>query len=502
MRWDAAPQPARRVYTVAELNQRIQAALREAFPETVWVRGEVQRLPPDAARRKHVYFELHGAGPGVGAAQYQIPVALLEWDRQRFDLGRYLDGRDPDLRLADRLEVCLECVVDFHPPFGKLSLRMVGVDKEFTLGRLEAQRRALLERLRREGLLERNRRLELVALPLRVGLVTAAGSAAERDFLTGLADSGYGFRVWRADCRMQGESTEAQVAAAVRGLAGLPLDVIVIARGGGSRADLSWFDLPEIAVAIATCPLPVVTAIGHEIDTAIADLVAHTRCKTPTAAAQLLVDRVDAARRRLDAAAARLAALAAARAAAARRRLRDVARGLERQVGRRVRGAAAALAGQRLRLIAAATGRLARARAGTDEAGRRLPRAARAVLGGGRARLEAPAGRLRPEALLAAWPRRRRDLDREEARVARLARAALGRAAARLDALAGQARLLDPQRLLGRGYTLTLDAGGRPLKSVAGLALGDRITTRFHDGEAASVVASLAPRPRGREEEG
>ncbi len=244
---------ARRVYTVAELNQAIQSALREAFPGTVWVRGEIQRLPPDAARRQHVYFELHqpGAGGAGAAAGFQIPAAILGWDRQRFGLGRYLDGSDPDLRLADKLEVCLECVVDFYPPYGKLSLKVVGVDREFTLGRLEARRRAVLAWLKQEGLLERQAALALPLLPTRVGLITSRGSAAEHDFLGGLAAAPCGFTVWRADCRMQGEATEPQVTAALRGLAARGVDVIVIARGGGSRADLSWFDQQGLCAAIA-----------------------------------------------------------------------------------------------------------------------------------------------------------------------------------------------------------------------------------------------------------
>jgi len=491
MRDDTAPAAARRVYTVAELNRAIQAALGEAFPGPVWVRGEVQRLPADAARRQHVYFELHQAGASGAAAGFQIPVAILGWDRQRFGLGRYLDGSDPDLRLADRLEVCLECVIDFYPPYGKLSLKVVGVDREFTLGRLEAQRREVLARLKGAGLLERNGALALAELPLRVGLITAAGSAAERDFLSGLAASGRGFTVWRADCRMQGESVEPQVTAALRGLAALGPDVIVITRGGGSRADLSWFDQLGLATAIALCPVPVVTAIGHEIDTAIADLVAHTRCKTPTAAAQLLVERVAAAAARVEGAAERLAVVGPARLAAARERLQRGAAGLERQVGRRVRDARVGLADRQARLAAAAGRRLAGARARQEDRERRLARGAPAAVAAARSRLDLAARALRPARLLAGWPGRRRELARAGGRLARLATVAIGAAGRRLDAASDKARLLDPERQLARGYTVTCDAAGRALGSAAGLAPGDRLTTRFRDGTVGSIVEGI-----------
>ncbi len=439
--------PARRVLSVAELNRAIKAALEASFPRTIWVRGEVQRLPGDAARREHVYFELHEAGGGAEAG-HQIPCALMRWDRQRYGLGRYLDGSDPDFRLADKLEVCLECFVDYYPPFGKLSLKVVGIDKAFTLGQLETRRRAVLAHLQREGLLQRQRALQLPALVRDVGLITAAGSAAEHDFLTGLAGSPGGFRVWRADCRMMGEAMLDQVPAALARLAAAGCQAIVIARGGGSRADLSWFDRQELAVAVALCPVPVITAIGHEIDIAIVDLVAHTRCKTPTAAAQLLADRARSAAAAVEAAAARLAAIAAALARAARELLRERARRLERAATVRLRRTSQGLEGQRTRLAAGAWRRSGAARA----------------------------------ALAAAAPR-----------LARLARGRCARAGQRLGLLGDKLRLLDPQRLLARGYTLTFGAGGRLLRTAAGLATGAGLATRFADGRVDSVVTAVAP---------
>ncbi len=480
--------PDRHVFTVEELNQAIQTALREAFPGPVWVRGEVQRLPADAARRQHVYFELHQPAAGGAAAGFQVPVAIMSWDRQRFDLGRFLDGSDPDLRLTDKLEVCLECVVDYYPPYGKLSLKVVGVDRDFTLGRLEAQRRAVLDFLRREDLLKRQASLALPDLPLRVGLITSAGSAAEQDFLSGLRAAAIGFRVWRADCRMAGESSEPQIIAALRGLAGLRMDVIVITRGGGSRADLSWFDQQNLCAAIARCPVPVITAIGHEIDLALADLVAHAHCKTPTAAAQLLVDRVATAAARCEAAAGRTAELARAALAVARDRMRFSAHRLERRVARDVAAAREHLAGLQTGLTAASLARLARERTQHEQTRRRLALGAARSLAAAHARDLVVTRALRGDRLLAAWPRHRQALDRVAARVARLAAAALARAGRRLESLQGGARLLDPERLLARGYTMTMDAAGRPLKSAAGLRRGDALVTRFWDGQVASVV--------------
>jgi exodeoxyribonuclease VII large subunit len=462
----------RQILSVRELNETIQETLQRAFPEPVWVRGEVQRLPADGARRKHVYFELH-EGSEQGAAKYQLPAAIMGWDRDRFGLGRYLDGSDPTFRLQDKLEVCLLCRVDFYPPYGKLSLKVVGIDPAFSLGRLEAQRRRVLAWLEQEGLLTLNAALTMPDLPLRVGLITSAGSAAERDFRTGLDASGFPFAVILADSRMQGEQTAVQVAAALNHLATQDLDVVVITRGGGSRADLSWFDQQDLCVAVARSPLPVVTAIGHEIDTSLADLCAHTRCKTPTAAAALLVDRVglqadrldrvatelrvvtlarlDAARRRLDAA-DRLARLATGHVRDTRHRLDRLAAGLEARTGRLVGRWQRRLHGSALRVAAGARRRAEAGRHEADYLARRLAREA---------------------------PRAGRDAYR------------------RLDLLADKVRLLDPARVLERGFSITLDSKGKLLKRAAEVVPGQTLRTRFADGDITSIVRGPGPTRKG-----
>lgn len=488
----------KQVLTVRQLNEAISDAMRQAFPSTVWVRGEVQRLPLDAARRTHVYFELHETGQS-GAAEYQIPVSLMGWDRKRYGLARFLDGTDPDFQIANKMEVCLECQVDYYAKFGKLSLKIVGVDKSFSLGKLEASRRATLAYLQAEELLEKNASIALSEIPLRVGLVTSPGSAAEKDFMTGIEGSPYGFEVFLRGARMQGEQLQGEVMAALAALQKKAVDVIVITRGGGSRADLSWFDQKDLAVAIAHCQVPVITAIGHEIDRSIADMVAHHSCKTPTAAAEFLVDRVDEAAGRVEEAAQFL-----------RQLTEDI---LDR-------------AHQRI------------------EVGPDIARAARALLLNGKVRFQSSAGRLQ-NVLTSQLNNRRRKLTRMEARLAtrvsescsraqgqldrrsmslqqlsekrtgaalrRLEKVELGiqkeairplgAARQKLDNLAIQAKLLNPERLLARGYTLTLDEKGQIINSADSVGAGDILRTRFVDGDVDSVVqpqTGLAKKKKGK----
>lgn len=442
--WSESPQPGpsqRQVLSVRQVNDAISEAIDQAFPRTIWVKGEVQRFPADAARRKHLYFELQETG-GTGAAEYQVAVALMGWDRQRFGLGRFVDGTDPDLQIANKLEVCLECKVDFYAKFGKISLKIVGVDRTFSLGKLEARRREILAYLKQQGLLERNARVPLPDLPLKVGLITSPGSAAHHDFMTGLETSGWAFKVLLQGARMQGEMLQSEVINAVGEQIAAGVDVIVITRGGGSRADLSWFDQRELAVCIAECPLPVITAIGHEIDTSIADLVAHHRCKTPTAAAEFLVAIIDGAARRLDDAAAGLVDLVQGRLEAARRRL-QVADHLPARVDR-------ILLGIRLRL---------------KDSPRRLERAVHQHLEVAGHQLGSQSDRLHREVPLA-----------------------LHQAAQQLRSLEEKSRLLDPARLLARGYSLTLDSRGKIIRSASEVAVGDHLETRLADGRLSSIV--------------
>lgn len=482
---DAAAGDDRQVLSVRQVNEEISAAITRAFPSTVWVRGEVQRLPHDAARRTHVYFELHETGAS-GAAEYQLSVSLMGWDRQRYDLGRYLDGTDPDFQMANQMEVCLECKVDFYAKFGKMSLKVVGVDKNFSLGQLAIQRRQTLAYLEANQLLGLNAAVAMPEVPLKVGLITSPGSAAERDFQTSLAASPWGFVVNLVGAKMQGAQLQSEVKRALKRQVKAQVDVIVITRGGGSRADLSWFDQQELAVAIAQCSVPVITAIGHEIDRSIADLVAHHSCKTPTAAAEFLVDRLDTIARRLAEACERLQLATTQALAAAAIRI-----DLEERLGQAASGAL--LRGQ-VR-FQRAVGRLqhlvsyniaARQRRLVDLR-MRLGSATSHHLSQQQVRLSQVSQQIGQRALGAvvlAW----QGVTRQKSLVASAAIRPLGPWLQKLSALETQTRLLDPHQLLQRGYSITLGPDGKAVRAGADLVPGDKLTTVLQDGKVKSIV--------------
>jgi len=212
---------------------------------------------------------------------------------------------------------------------------------------LAADRERTLAELTKSGLLRRNAAVPLALVPLRVGLVTAAGSAAHADFVHELASSGYAFEVLLCDARVQGVTAEADLLAALRTLGGADVDVIAVVRGGGDRTDLLAFDLASVATAIAMSPLPVFCGIGHETDTSVVDQVAHTAAKTPTACAAALVAHVAAFDDRLVGARRTLGLLAERRLARPRARLGEIRLRLGHHAQRHCRSAAGKLAGSR-----------------------------------------------------------------------------------------------------------------------------------------------------------
>lgn len=271
-------------FSVSEVAAAVNDVLHDYFEAGVWVWGEVSGL---STRNGHTYFTLvEETAPGKKA---QLSVNL--WQGVMTRLRPKLRASGVTLENGVRVRVFGE--LDFYAPFGRLSLVVRDIDPSFTLGDIALQREELVRRLKESGDYERNRTTELAPVPLRVGLVTSATSAAYADFMHEIEGSGLGFRILLADVRVQGESAVREVAAAITSLGRRDdVDVVAVVRGGGSRAELATFDAEAIALAIARCPVPVLTGIGHEIDTSVADEVSHLRLKTPTACAAHLVAMV------------------------------------------------------------------------------------------------------------------------------------------------------------------------------------------------------------------
>ncbi len=327
---DRGPAPSLSVLDVCRLVER---TVDDAFPDEVWVRGVLSGITRSAAG--HVYFDLVDPIDLGRSPEAVLPVALFANAKQRVNA---ILRRTNATRMDDGVEVRIRGKVAYYPRQGRVQLIMSLIDPAFTLGQLEAAKAVLLAELAALGVLDTNRRLPFPVLPLRIGLVTSAASAAEADFLTHLEQSGHPFTVVGFDTRVQGDGAVGELVAAITEAGRRSdLDVVCIVRGGGARTDLVAFDHRDVALAVAACPIPVMVGIGHEIDTSVIDSVAAVSTKTPTACAAHLIQAVDDYRRILDDAHRRLVLLTQNHLDRHRQRISLAAAGLHRLSSRATR---------------------------------------------------------------------------------------------------------------------------------------------------------------------
>lgn len=277
--------------TVAGLLAQVGEAVAAAIPGPVWVRGEVtgfRRTAGGAAFFRLADAEIENHSLDVAARG----LVMLDVDRalDAAGLGAMRDG----------VAVRIRGTVGLVAARSGVRFSLLEVDPAFTAGRLAWDRQEVLRRMAADGSLAANGRLALPLVPLEVGLVTSRGSAAHADFLDQLRRSDFRFHVKTVHASMQGDNAAGSIVRALALLAANPVDVIVIARGGGSRLDLAPFDSEEVSRAVAGLTVPVVAGIGHEIDRSVVDEAAAVSVKTPTAAAEWLVGRVGEYAGRID----------------------------------------------------------------------------------------------------------------------------------------------------------------------------------------------------------
>lgn len=459
-------------FTINELNTVIRGALTDAFPHEVWVRGEVQRIT--TSRTGHTYFELVEKDSRRERVAARIDVALFKGNAPTINTRL---REVPGVTLAPDIEVRIRGRIDYYPTGGRLQLVMTDIDPIFTVGGMAANRERVLRALAAEDLLQRNGALPLAPVPLRVGLITSKGSAAYHDFVHELERSGFDWKVVLADVRVQGGGAPRRVTWALRAFASLDVDVVVVVRGGGARSDLAAFDSEPVARAIALLPMPVFTGIGHEIDRAVADEVAHSCFNTPTACAQALVEQVCSFLDRMTELSNDVVSSAQRRLTADRRTVVDAGHRVSRTARSRCSLASADIARGLQRVRRGAPAALVRERGLLEWRRGRAEEIASRGVRGAEARL-----RSHEQTLATAGTRLSRD------------------AARHVDGIEARLRALDPVRVLERGYSITR-TNGRVVKRVGDLVPDARIVTELADGRATSRVEDVEPAAPGTHEQ-
>jgi exodeoxyribonuclease VII large subunit len=409
---------ADRVESVTEFTRRVKVLL-EGGLRPGWVRGEISNLRAQSSG--HVYFSLKDAGAQLGAV-------LFRGDAVRQTVA-----------LRDGLQVLAYGEIGVYEQRGQYQL-IVRVVVEDGVGRLQREFEALKRRLAEEGLFAAEKKRPLPAMPATVGFITSSTGAAVQDFLRILLRRGWRGRVVVLPARVQGEGAAAEITEMLRLAQELNLfDLLVIGRGGGSLEDLWAFNEELLVRAVAACTVPVISAVGHEIDFTLCDFAADARAETPSAAAELITSHFVAALER---------------AAQARATMAAAIEGTMERAGARL-----AHLRTQLRLLSPA-----------------------AQLEQGHLRLDDLSNRL-DAALRASVQVRRHELADARSQLARYSpETRVQQESQRLLALWKRLQSVSPASVLHRGFTIIRDEQNRPVSRRAGVSAGQKLTAEFSDG--------------------
>lgn len=438
--------PGKQVYSVSQLNRLARQLLEQDLPP-MWVEGEISNLARPASG--HLYFSLKDD-------KSQIRCALFR--------GR---GRNTDVAVANGQQVLARGRVSIYEPRGDYQLIVEHLEPAGE-GLLRRRLEELKRRLAAEGLFDESRKQDLPHLPRQIGVITSPTGAAIRDVLQILKRRFPAIPVVVYPVQVQGERARFDIVEALEtATSRSECDVLILARGGGSLEDLWAFNEEMVARAIAACPIPLVSGVGHEVDVTIADLVADARAPTPSGAAELVVPdgrdwlrRVQVMERRLALAAQRLQERVRATFSAVTARLRRCHPGfILRQNAQRL-----------------------------DELRAQLGTALRNRLGIDRLRVRGAADRLRGASPAVRLRMTRERIIRSRLQLASAVRAQLTVPGTKVAVLSGRLHTVSPLKTLERGYAIVLNAEGGVVRSTTQVQSGDPISARVADGVIRAIV--------------
>lgn len=281
---------SQQVLSLFELNRFVKQALHNHLPDTYWVQAELSDVRSNSSGHCYLEFVQKDTGGNHLIAKARGTI----WSNIFKMLKPYFE-QETGQQFASGIKVLVQVSVEFHELYG-YSLTVLDIDPTYTLGDMARRRREIILRLEEEGVLTMNKELDMPLAPQRIAVISSATAAGYGDFCDQLKNNPYGlsFQTKLFPAVMQGERVEESIISALESVYQEldEWDVVVLIRGGGATSDLSGFDTYNLAANCAQFPLPIVTGIGHERDETVLDIVAHTRVKTPTAAAEYLIGRL------------------------------------------------------------------------------------------------------------------------------------------------------------------------------------------------------------------
>lgn len=284
--------------TLYELNSSIKATIEHSLPSAFWVIAEISEF--NINRTGHCYLEL--IEKNKEGTQTIAKARATIWANTFRLLKPYFETSTGHT-LSSGLKVLLQVSVTYHELYG-LSLNVKDIEPAFTIGDIEKRKKEILAKLEKEGVLQMNKELVFPDVPQKIAIISSDTAAGYGDFVNQLENNPYSYKFYHKlfPASMQGENTELSITDALDKIFAYEnfFDVVVIIRGGGSKSDLNSFDNYWLAYHITQFPIPVITGIGHERDDTIVDMVAHTRCKTPTAVAEFLIEKLVAFENHID----------------------------------------------------------------------------------------------------------------------------------------------------------------------------------------------------------
>ncbi len=477
--------------SVRQLNRAISTAINRGIPGPFWLAGELANWTRNAHRR-HAYFELLDTN-AIGRAEAMIGAVMFGGARERIEAKVRKGG----LQLTDGLGVRLLVRVELYEERGKVQVIVEDIDVAYSAGELAMRKEEILRALQEKGVADRQLRREMPLLPRRIALLTSAQSDAYHDFVHTLERARYGFEIVPFDVRVQGADLEETVTNALRAIerSSGRFDLVVITRGGGSRTELASWDSLRVAYAVCASRTKIVVAIGHQQDRSVLDEVA-TSFKTPTEAAERIVERWTQAEARVDALSGRVSRRVRSRVAVERERVENRVLRLSAASARTTAAATVEVNTELPRLIATITSQeLRSARRNLDRTSDRLERVATHT---GAARRADRLSELEQRITAAVTTSQRSGearLDRLGAAIERASTAQVRRSTSALRSIASQLSLADPSRILRRGFAIVRRDG--EFVTAAGQALpNDALTLTMADGTIEVSVSTVSTNPK------